>query len=124
MKIRPEELIKIAPRLKAYLHRASPSWAEIVDAADWLRHDLGISKPLWGEACITMGREQAAIAVAIVSSKPVEHFRTSPGGYFNGMVERARGGALHLDRTIWGIRSTHATKAPVSQGMPNVFRVT
>jgi replication initiation protein RepC len=104
MKIRPDELIGIAPRLKPYLRHASPSWPEIVDAADWLRHDLGISKPLWGEACVTMGRERAAIAVAIVSSKPSEHFRTTPGGYFNGMVARARDGALHLDRTIWGLR--------------------
>jgi replication initiation protein RepC len=108
MKIRPDELIRIAPRLKPYLRRASPSWAEIVDAADWLRHDLGISKPLWGEACVTMGRERAAIAVAIVSSKPAEHFRTSPGGYFNGMVAKARDGDLHLDRTIWGLRDTPA----------------
>jgi replication initiation protein RepC len=39
-----------------------------VDAADWLRHDLDVSKPLWGEACLTMGREQAAIALAVVSA--------------------------------------------------------
>ena len=108
MKIRPDELIRIAPRLKPYLRHASPSWPEIVDAADWLRHDLGISKPLWGEACVTMGRERAAIAVAIISSKPAEDFRTTPGGYFKGMVTKARDGALHLDRTIWGIRSTSA----------------
>jgi len=111
LKIRPDELIRIAPRLKPYLRRASPSWPDIVDAADWLRHDLGISKPLWGDACLTMGRERAAIAVAIVSSKPAEHFRTTPGGYFNGMVAKARAGELHLDRTIWGIRGA----APVRQ---------
>lgn len=105
LKIRPDELIRIAPRLKPYLRRTSPSWPEIVDAADWLRHDLGISKPLWGDACLTMGREQAAIAVAIVSAKPIEHFRTTPGGYFAGMVDKARAGVLHLDRTIWGIRT-------------------
>jgi hypothetical protein len=29
----------------------------LVDAADWLRHDLDVSKPLWGEACLAMGRE-------------------------------------------------------------------
>lgn len=110
MKIRPDELVWIAPRLKPYLRRASPSWPEIVDAADWLRHDLGISKSLWGEACVTMGREQAAIAVAIVSSKPAKHFRTSPGGYFNGMVAKARDGGLHLDRTIWGWRTEKDSK--------------
>jgi hypothetical protein len=32
-----------------------------VDAADWLRHDLGVSKSLWGNACLMMGRELAAV---------------------------------------------------------------
>jgi replication initiation protein RepC len=58
-----------------------------------------------GEACITMGREQAAIALAIVYAKPAEHFRGSPGAYFYGMVSRAKNGELHLGRTIWGMRS-------------------
>ena len=93
-----------------YLQQPSPSWPEIVDAADWLRHDLGVSKPLWGEACLAMGREQAAIALALVSAKPEGYFRSSPGGYFHGMVERARDGGLHLDRTIWGLRGANAHK--------------
>ena len=53
-----------------------------------------------------MGREQAAIALAIVAAKPPEHFRTSPGGYYRGMVTKARAGELNLARTIWGMRST------------------
>ena len=53
-----------------------------------------------------MGREQAAIAVAIVSAKPGEHFRTTPGGYFHGMVAKAKAGELNLSRTIWALRST------------------
>jgi replication initiation protein RepC len=51
-----------------------------------------------------MGREQAAIALAIVSTKPPEHFRSTPGGYFRGMVVKAKAGELHLSRTIWGMR--------------------
>ena len=43
-----------------------------------------------GEACLAMGREQAAIAIAIVSTKPAEHFGPRPGGYFHGMVRRPR----------------------------------
>ena len=43
-----------------------------------MRHDLDLSKPLWGEACIAMGREQAAIALAVVSTKDPAHFRTTP----------------------------------------------
>lgn len=52
-----------------------------------------------------MGREQAAIAVAIVSSKPAGHFRGSPEAYFHGMVSKAKSGEQHVSRTIWGMRS-------------------
>ena len=86
----------------------TPDWREIVDAADYLRSELGISKSLWGEACMAMGREQAAIAIAIVSAKPAEHFRSTPGGYFHGMVAKAKAGELNLARTIWGLRQANA----------------
>ncbi len=104
LKLHPDELVRLAPRLKPYLHRPSPTWPELVDAADWLRHDLDVSKPLWGEACLAMGREQAAIALAVVSTKDTAHFRTTPGGYFHGMVAKAKAGELNLDRTLWAIR--------------------
>ena len=105
MRLATDELVRMAPRLKPYLASASPTWRDIVDAADWLRHDLGVSKALWGEACLAMGREHAAIALAIVSAKPAEHFRTGPGAYFHGMVVKAKAGDLHLNRTVWGLRS-------------------
>jgi replication initiation protein RepC len=105
MRLSTDELIRLAPRLRPYLARATATWREIIDAADWLRHDLNVSKSLWGEACLAMGREEAAIALAIVSAKPTDHFRTSPGGYFHGMVAKAKAGELHLGRTIWGLRS-------------------
>lgn len=107
IKITPTELIKLAPRMKPYLCDTMPRWSEIVDAADWLREELGISKSIWGDACLAMGREQAAIAVAIVSAKPPSYFRGSPGAYFHGMVSRAKTGELHLARTIWGMRAQH-----------------
>jgi replication initiation protein RepC len=104
LKITPAELTRLAPRLKPYLRDASPKWPEIVEAADSLRDEMGISKSIWGDACLAMGREQAAIAVAIVSAKPPGHFRGSPGAYFHGMVSKARSGKLHLARTVWGMR--------------------
>lgn len=62
-----------------------------------------MSKPLWGEACLALGRAEAAIAVAIVSAKPVGHFRTSPGEYLHAMVAKAKCGQLNLAQTIWGL---------------------
>jgi replication initiation protein RepC len=104
--IKPNELVRLAPRLKTYLRYPNPTWVEIIDAADWLRHDLNISKPLWSNACLTMGRNLAAIALAIVSTKDPGHFRTAPGGYFYGMIQKAKAGELHLERTIWAMRRT------------------
>ena len=108
MQLSTKELTFLAPRLRGYLRSTTPDWREIVDAADYLRGELGISKSLWGEACIAMGREPAAIAIAIVSAKPAEHFRSTPGGYFHGMVAKAKTGELNLARTIWGLRQANA----------------
>ena len=35
-----------------------------------------------------MGREYAAVAMAIVSTRPQEHFTSGPGGYFAGMLRK------------------------------------
>ena len=105
LRLSTDELTRLAPRLRGYLATPTPSWPDVVNAADWLRGELGVSKPLWSEACLAMGREEAAIAVAIVSTKPAGHFRSSPGGYFHGMVMKAKVGKLNLARTIWGLRS-------------------
>ncbi len=106
LKLAPDELVQLAPRLKFYLRRPDPTWPEVVDAAAFLRWDLDVSKSLWGDACLAMGREQAAIAIGIVSTKDPGHFRTTAGGYFHGMVVKARRGELNLDRTLWALRRT------------------
>jgi len=121
LKLHPDELVRLAPRLKLYLRQPDPNWPEIVDAAAFLRSDLDVSKSLWGEACLAMGREQAAIAVAIVSTKDPEHFRTTAGGYFHGMVAKAKAGELNLDRTLWAMRRA-AEPAPRRQPDSQGFR--
>jgi replication initiation protein RepC len=112
-----DELLILAPRLQTYLTTPNPVWRDIVDAADWLRGEMGISRPLWGEACVAMGRECAAVAVALVSARPAEHFRSSPGGYFHGMVRKAKAGELNLVRTIWGLRQARAAKVRAGRPM-------
>jgi replication initiation protein RepC len=111
MRLSTDELMHLAPRLRPYVTSPRPAWPEIVDAADWLRGELGVSKSLWGEACIAMGREQAAIAIGIVSAKPATHFRATPGGYFHGMVMKAKAGDLNLARTVWGLRQAETSQS-------------
>jgi replication initiation protein RepC len=103
-RIAPSELLRLAPRLAEAVPTEEPTWPDIVDGADRLRHFLGISKPLWGRACTTLGRHRAAIAVAIISTKPAASFRLSPGAYFHGMIARAEQGELYLERSIFGLR--------------------
>ena len=112
LKLAPDELVKLAPKLKSYLRSPDPAWPDVVEAAAFLRSDLGVSKSLWGDACLAMGREKAAIAIAIVSTKDPGHFRTSAGGYFHGMVAKAKAGHLNLDRTIWGMRKAKEPRPP------------
>jgi replication initiation protein RepC len=40
----------------------------------------------------------------VQQGQAAEHFRTSPGGYFHGMVDKAKAGELHLERTVWALR--------------------
>jgi hypothetical protein len=104
------------PCVSTYLKHPNPTWPDIINAADWLKHDLGVSKPLWGDACLVMGRELAAVALAIVSTKEAEYFRTSPGGYFHGIVAKAKAGEFHLERTVWAIRRALQPERHTSRG--------
>jgi replication initiation protein RepC len=111
-RLKTGQLLELAPRLAAFILTAFPVWADIVNAAGHgLRLELGISLSLWGEACRIMGREQAAVALAIVSTKPAAHFTRGAGGYFAGMVRKAERGELRLERTIWALREAKWGKA-------------
>jgi replication initiation protein RepC len=103
-RISVEEVSRLFPQLWAHVQSHRPDWPDLVDAAHRLSATLGISQGLWGEACRVLGRAPAAVAVAIVAAKPPAHFRTTPGGYFHAMVQRATRGDLRLERTLWGLR--------------------
>jgi replication initiation protein RepC len=97
----PKFVLDISPELKPYIFAASPSWADLVEAANGLRQQLGISRPAWIDACQAMGRYQAATAVAVIAAKG-KTIR-SPGGYLRGMIGRAQTGELHLSNSLWGL---------------------
>jgi replication initiation protein RepC len=99
--VTPKFVLNVSPELKPYIHTASPSWADIVEAANGLRQQLGISRAAWIDACQAMGRYQTATAVAVIAAKR-ETIR-SPGGYLRGMIGRAQNGELHLSNSLWGL---------------------
>jgi replication initiation protein RepC len=111
-RLKAGQLLDLAPRLGCYVLSDTPTWRDIVDTAGtWLRDELGVSPSLWGEACRVMGREQAALALAIVSTKEAAHFTRGAGGYFAGMLRKAERGELHLERTLWALREAKWGKA-------------
>lgn len=97
----PKFLVRVSPPLQNQLFTPSPTWSDVVDAADRLRHQLGISRAAWIDACHALGRYQAATAVAIIAAKR-DSIR-SPGGYLRGMIARGRAGELHLLRSLHGL---------------------
>jgi replication initiation protein RepC len=97
----PRLVLGVSPPLQEEVFTAAPTWADVVDAADRIRQRLGISRAAWVEACQTLGRYQAATAVAVIAAKG-ESIR-SPGGYLRGMIGRAQTGELHLSNSLWGL---------------------
>jgi replication initiation protein RepC len=112
-KLHPGELLQLAPRLDAHVTARYPGWSDIVNAAGTcLRHELGVSQALWGESCLLVGRQLATVILAVVSTKPTEHFTRGAGGYFAAMVKRAKTGELHLDRSLWKLRRDRWNRPP------------
>jgi replication initiation protein RepC len=102
----PGHLLELAPRLSPYVPTGSAdiTWPAIIDAALWLGGEMGISRTLWVRACQVMGRPYAAVALALVSTRQAEHFTSSPGGYFAGMLRKYEKGELRLAGTLWALR--------------------
>jgi replication initiation protein RepC len=102
----PGQLVELAPRLTGYIPPRTPdlTWPVIVDAAEWLSGELGVNRTLWTRACHLMGREYAAVALALVSTKPAGHFTKGAGGYFGGMVKKFERGELRLAGSVWHLR--------------------
>ena len=103
-----------APELEALLEALPPEVAaampadggglrELVDASAAAAGRLGISPSAWAEACRTLGRTGAALAVAIIAAHRDAGRVWSPGGYLRGMTRRARSGKLHLAPSLWAL---------------------
>jgi replication initiation protein RepC len=106
--ITPATLVELAPRLAPYMpaRTAAMTWLAVFEAAAELAAEMGISRTLWARAWHVMGREYAAVAIAIVSTWPQDHFTSGPGGYFAGMLRKFEKNPqdLCLARTLWRLK--------------------
>jgi len=99
----PAFVIQAAPPFRGFIPSSRPSQAEIIEAAWHVRKHLGISSDAWGEACLSMGRWPAAVAVAAIAARHEAGQVRSPGGLLRKMVELNDRGELRLDRTLYGL---------------------
>lgn len=79
------------------------SWSDLIDAARFAALDLGVSQDAWGEACSSLGRDGAAVALAVVAVKHERGLVNSPGGYLRALARRAVTGELHLERSVFAL---------------------
>ena len=106
LNVTPAQMVELAPRLAPYMPARfnDMDWAALIEAALWLSGEMGINRTLWAQACAVMGREYAAVTLAVVSTRPAEHFTSGPGGYFAGMLRKFERGELCLSRTLWKLK--------------------
>jgi replication initiation protein RepC len=104
--ITADELVDLAPRLGQWVTSTGrwATWNDVLDAAPALCAELEIPRRLWVEVCGNLGRYRAMVALAIVSTKPAEHFRKGPAAYFTAMMHKAERGQLNLERSLWKLR--------------------
>lgn len=109
------EALSMDPRFSEYFsrHRDGPpiGWADLLDVAPFYAVEvMDISRKLWDTAARVMGPGRALIALLVADIKPGVR---KPGGYFHGMVEKAKKGELNLTATIFGLRKA---RRPASGG--------
>lgn len=78
------------------------NWDDLHRIAGQLRPMIGVSEYTWNVAQDQMGKQTATAAFVLLFEKHSSGEVASPGGYLRGMVEKARAGELHLERSFFG----------------------
>lgn len=90
----------------------NPTWSNIFETADRVvRQILKVPDSTWRTACRLLGRERAAIALALIYEKQVEELIDSPGAYLNGMLDKAQNGKLDLPSSLFHWRKPRKNAA-------------
>ena len=110
----PAFVLMIAPPFQSFTVTSRPTRNEVVSAAWYVCRHLEISQDAWGEACLTFGRWEAAVAVAAITGRHLQGKVDSPGGLLRHMIKLYNKGELRLDRTLRGLaaRLAEADKVP------------
>lgn len=101
-----------------YARNGVPTWEDVIAAsAGAVRAGLQIPETTWKAAARLLGRESAAVAVALIFEKHAEGIIETPGAYLNGMVKKAEEGNLHLPSSLFHWRSPRKRRGSRSTTM-------
>ncbi|MBS1035871.1 MULTISPECIES: replication initiation protein RepC [Gluconobacter] len=102
--------LEICTSLRDLCSTGRPSAEQLIDAAEYLSGQVGVSCHAWSQACVVLGRLQAAVAVIVMASRlergAVIRFRDA---YFRSLIERGARNTLFLDRSLYALRD-HRTR--------------
>lgn len=102
----PSFIVGVAAELVPTYASATPSWSEIIGAAErWVRQ-TGIHQYVWHDACQIMGQRGAAASVLMTSWKYLHEEVERPGAYLRGLNRRALQGKLNLGRSFHSLKTS------------------
>jgi replication initiation protein RepC len=99
----PATLLVLCPQFRECVWApAGLGWQNIVEAVEFIAKPyLHIPDSTWQAAARIMGRQRAAIAVALIYEKHCAGLINSPGAYLNGLISRAQMGKLALSSSLF-----------------------
>lgn len=101
--------LEICSGLRELCSSERPSAEELIEAAEYLSGQVGVSCHAWSQACVVLGRLQAAVAVIVMASRlergAAIRFRDA---YFRSLIERGARNTLFLDRSLYALRDSRS----------------
>lgn len=101
--------LEICAGLREFCTSARPSSEDLIVGAEYLSGRIGVSHHAWGQACVVLGRLQAAICVIMMAARlergAIIHRRDA---YFRALVERGATSRLYLDRSLYALRDSRS----------------
>lgn len=97
--------LEICSSLRDLCASDRPGAEQLIEAAEYLSGQVGVSYHAWSQACVVLGRLQTAVAVIVMASRlergAVIRFRDA---YFRSLIERGARSTLFLDRSLYALR--------------------
>jgi replication initiation protein RepC len=113
----PATLLVLCPQFKELVWAPTGvGWQNIVEAVELIvKPALNIPDSTWRTAARILGRERAAIAVALIYEKHCAGLINSPGAYLNGLISKAQMGKLALSSSLFHWRDNQASQPASKQ---------